>query len=182
MVDYRGYGKSEGKSTEQGLYADVNAGLQWLKERGLTSDRLIMYGFSLGSAPATEISANSNRFALKPSKLILEAPFASATVMAQDAAKIAYPGSYFTNLKINNAEEVRKVDIPFLWLHGLADDFLSISTHGEVVYKNYGGEDDNKTAIRVQRAGHSGIPSKLGFQIYKDSILGNFLINKKINF
>ena len=37
MIDYRGYGLSEGKPTEDGLYADVDAALQWLKLKGLTN-------------------------------------------------------------------------------------------------------------------------------------------------
>jgi pimeloyl-ACP methyl ester carboxylesterase len=182
MIDYRGYGKSEGKSTEEGLYADVDAALQWLKERGLTNDRLIMYGFSLGSAPATEITANPERFSMNPSKLILEAPFASSAVMVQDAAKMAFPSSFYTNIKIDNAEEIKKVNTPFLWIHGIEDDFLSMVTHGEVVYKNYGGPENKKVGIRVPEAGHGGVPSKLGFRFYKDSVVGNFLKNKKIPF
>src|SRR4051812_27094740 len=51
MIDYRGFGLSEGKPTEDGLYADVDAGMQWLKANGLTDNRLVMYGFSLGTAP-----------------------------------------------------------------------------------------------------------------------------------
>lgn len=57
MVDYRGYGLSEGKPTEEGLYADVDARLQWLKTSWLSNERLVMYGFSLGSAPATKSTA-----------------------------------------------------------------------------------------------------------------------------
>jgi predicted alpha/beta-fold hydrolase len=73
MVDYRGYGLSDGKPTEEGLYADVDAALQWLKTNGLTNSRLIMYGFSMGSAPATKLTAEPR--SMTPSKLMLEARF-----------------------------------------------------------------------------------------------------------
>lgn len=162
MVDYRGYGLSEGEPTEEGLYADVNAGLQWLKERGLSGERLIMYGFSLGSAPATELTANPE--VVSPAKLILEAPFASAEVMVQDAALLAMPATYFTNLEIDNAEEIKKVEVPFLWIHGVDDDFLSIKTHGEVVFKNYKGV--KAVPLRVESAGHDNVPAVLGFDNY----------------
>src|SRR5436190_21610320 len=39
MMDYRGYGLSEGKPTEEGMYADVDACMKWLTENGLTNER-----------------------------------------------------------------------------------------------------------------------------------------------
>ena len=50
MVDYRGYGLSEGEPSEDGLYADVDAALNWLKGNGLSDDKLVIYGYSMGSA------------------------------------------------------------------------------------------------------------------------------------
>lgn len=167
MIDYRGYGLSKGKPTEEGLVTDVSTALNWLKGKGLTSNRLMMYGFSLGSAPATRITANPG--VLTPSKLILEAPFASASVMAQDAGVLDLPGSFFTNLKINNAEEIKKVKQPLLWIHGKADTFLNIDTHGEVVFKNYSGSYSE--AHRIDGANHSDVPLKMGFQNYSEVVL-----------
>src|SRR4051812_36333861 len=120
MMDYRGYGLSKGKPTEDGMYEDVNACLEWLRLKGLKSERLIIYGFSLGSAPACELTANPRK--LVASKIILEAPFASAAVMIQDASRLNMPAEYFSDLKIDNAEEIKKVSIPFLWIHGLNDN------------------------------------------------------------
>jgi pimeloyl-ACP methyl ester carboxylesterase len=168
MVDYRGYGLSAGKASEAGLFADVNAALLYLKDRGLTSDRLIMYGFSLGSAPATEITAFPERYALEPSKLILEAPFASTAVMVQDGSLLSMPSSFFTNSKVNNADKIREVEQPFMWIHGTADSFLSIKTHGEVVYKNYGGSQAR--AVRVAGGEHGDVPKVMGFERYNQAI------------
>jgi len=172
MMDYRGYGLSEGKPSENGMYADVDACMLWLKERGLSSDRLVIYGFSLGSAPATELTANTRT--LKPSRIILEAPFASVAVMVQDASQLNMPAVYFTDLKIDNAEEIKKVTVPFLWLHGLSDSFLNYKTHGEVVYKNYGG--NQKSKAMVEGADHGEVPQKMGFDAYL-STLGRFMRN-----
>jgi pimeloyl-ACP methyl ester carboxylesterase len=171
MIDYRGYGMSEGKATEDGLYADVDAALKWLKEKGLSNDRLIMYGFSMGSAPATKLSAEN--YSMKPSKLILEAPFASAETMVQDGSGLAMPGTFFTTLKINNGEEIKSVTQPFCWIHGEADDFLNIETHGTVVYNNYKG--NYKEAHRIKDAGHSTIPTTMGFDNYLN-VIGNFIL------
>ncbi len=174
MLDYRGFGMSEGKSTEEGLYADVDAGLTWLKNHGLTNDRLVIYGFSLGSAPATELAAHPR--SMIPSKLILESPFASAAVMVQDGSILDIPPSYFTNLKIDNAEEIKRVNQPFLWFHGIDDTFLNIKTHGEVIFKNYHGTKG--IAVRVKGADHGEVPEKFGFVPYckqiEDFITGNY--------
>ncbi|HOM65762.1 MAG TPA: alpha/beta hydrolase [Ignavibacteriales bacterium] len=176
MIDYRGYGLSSGKPTENGLYEDVDAALLWLKNKGLTNERLIIYGFSMGTAPATELTAKPR--SLIPSKIILEAPFASAQVMVQDATKLAIPGKFVTNLKIDNAAEIKKVTQPFLWLHGTNDDFLSIKTHGEIVFKNY-PNPNTKYSIRVSGANHSNVPLIIGFNKYCE-IINNFINNKPI--
>ncbi|MFN7012896.1 MAG: alpha/beta hydrolase [Bacteroidia bacterium] len=172
MIDYRGYGMSEGKPTEEGLYQDVDAALNWLKQNGLNSDRLVIYGFSMGSAPATELSAKVR--SLKPSKLILEAPFASSAVMVQDAAVLNMPASYFTNLKIDNAEEIKYVKQPFMWIHGLNDSFLNVDTHGRVIYENYKGI--YAEAHLISDAEHGNIPIIWGFTNYCDA-LEKFIVN-----
>lgn len=170
MIDYRGYGLSEGKPTENGLYADVNAALKWLKNKGLTDDRLVMYGFSMGSAPATRLSVGG--YSMKPAKLLLEAPFASAEVMVQDASGLAMPGEFFTDLQIDNAEQIKNIQQPFFWIHGEDDNFLNIDTHGAVVYNNYNGT--YKEAHRITGAGHGSIPQTVGFQDYLQRV-GEFI-------
>ncbi|PBQ30493.1 hypothetical protein CNR22_01485 [Sphingobacteriaceae bacterium] len=170
MMDYRGFGLSSGKPAEDGMYADVDACMKWLKEKGLDDKRLIIYGFSLGSASACELSANTK--SLRPSKLILEAPFGSSAVMVQDASQLTMPADYFTDVKIDNAEEIKKVNQPFLWLHGTKDNFLNYKTHGEVVYKNYQGSYKEK--YLVDGADHGEVPAKMGFEIYLKTI-GNFV-------
>lgn len=170
MVDYRGYGKSEGESSEEGLYADVDAALKWLKSKGLSDDRLVIYGFSMGTAPATKLAAET--YSMKPSKLMLEAPFASAETMIQDASGLDLPGDFFTTLSINNAEEIKSVDQPFFWIHGEADDFLNINTHGQVVYDNY--EGTYSEAHRIPGADHRSIETTMGFHAYMDAV-GDFI-------
>lgn len=166
MIDYRGYGLSEGKPTEDGLYADVDAALQWLKINGLSNSRLMIYGFSMGTAPACELTSKPR--SMNPSKIILEAPFASADVMANDGSSLNMPGSFFTNLKIDNAEEIKTISQPFFWIHGTNDNFLNIKTHGEVVYKNYKGL--YQEAHRIDGADHGEIPVKMGFVNYLNTL------------
>jgi pimeloyl-ACP methyl ester carboxylesterase len=172
MLDYRGYGLSEGKPSESGLAVDVDAGLQWLKAKGLSGERLIMYGFSMGSIPATRLTAEPR--SLKPSRLILEAPIASAEAMVQDASALALPGSFFTDLKTDNAALIKGVKQPFMWIHGTEDDFLNVRTQGEVVYKNYGGSPGNKEPHLIPGAGHSNVPVYFTFPKYLQAV-GTFI-------
>lgn len=165
-IDYRGYGLSAGEPTEEGMYQDADAALKWLKDNGLTDDRLIIYGFSLGTAPATELTANPR--SMRPSKLMLEAPFASDEVMVQDGSGLSLPGSYFSSLEINNADEISKVNVPFFWIHGTDDAYLTIENHGEVVYKNYRGTYSE--AHRVEGGEHSTVPEAMGYDSYLDAV------------
>ena len=170
MFDYRGFGRSEGSPSEDGMYADAASAEQWLYDNGLRGGRLVIYGFSLGSAAACELTANPA--AIVPSALILEAPFASAATMVQDAAQIDLPASFVTNLRIDNAEKIKSVDQPFLWMHGDKDLFLNYRTHGQVVYDNYRGSFKEKHIIGG--ADHGEIPQKFGFSLYTNT-LHNFI-------
>lgn len=163
IMDYQGYGKSTGKPYEEGLYKDVDACMKWLKDQGLEDNRTVIYGFSMGSAPATELTSKPR--SLTPSKLILEAPFASAEMMVHDAAPLSFPGSFITNLEIDNAEEIKNVSQPFLWLHGEQDDFLSREFHGQTVFNNYSGNYSKK--VISPQAGHSNFPVILGIDTYR---------------
>lgn len=55
--DYRGFGKSTGSPSEQGLINDAEAVVEWARETaGITPDRIVLLGHSLGTAVATGIS------------------------------------------------------------------------------------------------------------------------------
>ena len=166
MIDYRGYGLSDGLPCEANLYEDSRAAAQWLLDQGLTSDRFLIYGFSLGGAPTLELTANGAPIA--PTKIMLESPFASAEVMVQDGSGLALPGSFFINLQIDNAEEVKKVTQPLYWLHGELDDFVAMETHGLVVYESHQG--DYKEAHRIPKANHSDVPKVMGYETYLESL------------
>lgn len=164
MYDYRGYGLSEGSPTEVGLYQDIRASFQWLLDNGSQPTRIISYGFSLGSAPATDLMAfgHNNKY---PCKLILESPFASADFITQESTIIDVSSSFITTLEFDNVEKIKLVQQPFMWMHGFADDYVAI-TNGEAIVKNYTGADS--TYIRVVGANHGkdGVPQTMGYNNY----------------
>ncbi|MEN9972379.1 MAG: hypothetical protein RIS20_726 [Bacteroidota bacterium] len=167
MFDYPGFGLSEGTATENNMYASTSSAISWLKNRGLTNDRFVMFGFSLGSAPVCEVAGHASDYPLQPAKIILEAPFASAEIMIQDAALLSMPGSFLVDLKIDNATEIKKVNVPLLWIHGMADSFLSMSSHGQLVYDNKPGA---KECVLVPGGEHETTPFVMGYQAYIDRL------------
>ena len=69
IIAWRGFSGNKGKPSEEGLYIDGASTINWLKEKGLKEEDIIIYGESLGTGIATEITQNKN-FA----GLILETP------------------------------------------------------------------------------------------------------------
>lgn len=165
VFDYKGFGKSEGQPTEDGLIDDTNAVLQYLKNLGLTDERTIIYGFSLGSIPAVAISAEPSSI-LHPSKLILEAPIGSIDAMSSDGSGLSMPSSFFTYNNTDNIEKIKEVEQPFLLIHGVHDDFLSFSSHGEPIYIKYEGKF--RDSIQVWNGNHGDIPYVYGIEKYVD--------------
>ena len=55
-------------------------------------------------------------------KLILESPFASTDLLAQESTLIEVSASYITELEFDNSEKIKQVSQPFMWLHGTEDD------------------------------------------------------------
>ena len=82
LISWRGYSGNSGKPTEQGLYSDAEAAIQWLKNQNILPKDIIIYGESLGTAVALEMAS---KYQFKG--IILEAPFTSMI----DAAKHHYP-------------------------------------------------------------------------------------------
>ena len=166
MMDYRGYGLSTGKSTEASLYRDVEVCLDWLNKKGVSSQQVVMYGFSLGTIPAIDLSAFYG--IATPNKLILESPLASAENLTEESLLIDVSPSFFSSLKFDNVEKIKSVDQPFMWIHGIEDDYLAIS-NGEAIYDRYGGI--YKEAHRISGANHGDVPFIMGFENYMEKVL-----------
>lgn len=166
MMDYRGYGLSTGKSTEESLYQDVRACLTWLDSKRVLSSNVVMYGFSLGTIPAIDLSAFYN--IAKPNKLILEAPMASVENLTEEALLIDVSSTFFTSLKFDNVEKIKSVSQPLMWIHGIDDDYLSIS-NGEAIFERHSGI--YKEPHRILGGNHGDIPLIMGFQNYSNKIL-----------
>ncbi len=114
MIDYRGYGKSEGKPGEKAFYEDGQKAYDWIRQK-VSSDNIILYGRSIGSGVACHIAVNN------PAKmLILETPFNNI----QDVVHTKYPFLYLgipLRHQFPNDENLKKVDYPVHIFHGTKD-------------------------------------------------------------
>lgn len=155
VYDYQGYGMSEGEPTEEGIYSDATAAYWFVQSQGFSESQIIVYGFSLGGAPATHLAANM----LTPHRLILEAAFASASSLTQSGTLLELPSTFVIKGEYNNAEKIRRVTAPVLILHGVEDKFIDMEKNGKVLYQN---ANEPKKFIAVQGADHSQIPAKMG--------------------
>jgi hypothetical protein len=116
ILDYRGYGKSKGRPTEQGLYLDSDAAYQHLLGLGYRAEQIIVHGESLGTAGAIDL-ASHRPFAA----LILEAPFTSASDVAGTVIPILGPllvHSY------NSVPKIGRITAPKLLIQGDHDEVI----------------------------------------------------------
>lgn len=166
MMDYRGYGMSEGTSSEHGLYNDADAVIDWLKLKGADAQKTIFYGYSLGAIPSIDRIAYRSDF--QPAKLIIESPLASVEYLVHSSTVIQVDPDFVTNLNFENAEKIKDVDEPLLWIHGVEDTYIAIE-NGEIIFNNHGGTV--KQAERVDGSDHAEIPVVMGIAEYLDLVL-----------
>ncbi|MBN1102498.1 MAG: alpha/beta hydrolase [Deltaproteobacteria bacterium] len=146
IFDYRGYGKSEGRPSEKGIYADGLAAYDYLLHReGISADEIVPFGRSLGGAVAVEVALGR-----RVKALVLESAFTSMRDMAK-TMPLFLPISPFVPDHYNNLEKVSRVKVPLLVIHGDADELIPFSM-GERLYAAAGAP---KFFYPIRGAGHN---------------------------
>src|ERR1035437_1336658 len=79
VFDYRGYGRSQGRPSEEGTYRDAQAAYQWLRQKGFAGVNIIAFGESLGGGVAAELAARET-----VGGLVLQSTFTSIPDMGAD--------------------------------------------------------------------------------------------------
>jgi fermentation-respiration switch protein FrsA (DUF1100 family) len=122
IIDYRGYGKSEGTPSERGLGIDALSMYFYLTEkRGVAPERLFFYGESLGAAVAVDLATQ-----IRAAGLIIEAPFTSNA----DRARKKWPGIPWELLLRDNYDslaKISKINMPLLVIHSVDDEVIPFS-------------------------------------------------------
>ena len=119
ILDYRGYGLSEGSPSEQGLYEDAQAAYAHLLSRDdVDPERIAIFGRSLGGAVAVDLASRVPCW-----RLILESTFTSASDMAGHILPILPLGRLVTE-RFDSASKIDKVRAPLLQFHGTQDEII----------------------------------------------------------
>jgi fermentation-respiration switch protein FrsA (DUF1100 family) len=117
-LSWRGYGGSTGQPSEHGLLVDANAAYDWLMGKGVSPDKLVVVGESLGTGPAVQLAA-----AHPVAALALEAPY---TTMV-DVARYHYgwlPVQLLLLDRFDSLDTIAKVHAPLIIIHGDADPII----------------------------------------------------------
>lgn len=116
IFDYRGYGQSSGKPSEEGLYQDARDALAYLHSRDdVNPDRIVYYGRSLGGAVASHLATEE-----APYRLILESSFTSTPDMARVQFPLLPLGPLLYT-RYSSREHLASVHAPVLIIHGDRD-------------------------------------------------------------
>jgi uncharacterized protein len=130
LFDYRGYGKSQSvRPTEQGLYQDALGAYDYVTRiRQVRSERLVVFGRSLGAAVAAEVAAQRPAAAL-----ILESPFPSVEAVARHYYG-GLPVHWLLGAKYRLIDRLPHLSLPKLVIHGDRDRVIPIQL-GEQVFQ-----------------------------------------------
>jgi len=127
IIDYRGYGASSGKPSEEGTYQDALAAWNWLtQEKRLAPERIVLFGESLGGSIAAWLAARQ-----PPAGLVIYASFTSVPEMAQ-ALYPMFPASRLVRYRYDTRAALGSVTCPLLILHSTEDEIIPFS-HGQAL-------------------------------------------------
>ncbi|MEM7737466.1 MAG: alpha/beta fold hydrolase [Deinococcota bacterium] len=158
MLEYRGYGESEGSPSEQGLYQDAQAAYDALIARDVQPEQIILYGFSLGTGVATYLASQ-----VPVAGMILEAPYTSLP----DAARAAYGPLLPTFLMRNRFESLARIEdinVPLLVMHASNDRVIPFE-QGQTLFA---AANDPKTFVTLE-GGHNTLVSDLPNEAIKQA-------------
>ena len=128
LLDYRGYGRSQGEPSEEGTYLDALAAWKYLiTERAIAPSRIVVIGRSLGGGVATWLVGQQ-----RVGGLVLEATFTSiADIVAES---LPLPGiRNFVRIGYPNLARISHLSVPLLVVHGRADEIVPFA-HGRALF------------------------------------------------
>jgi uncharacterized protein len=120
LVDWRGYGRSEGKPSEAGLYRDGLAIYDAARDCGFSPDRIVLLGESLGCAVALEVA-----LARPCASVALETPFLSVPALARRHYPFV-PG-FLVRSKFDSESRIARVRVPKLIVASERDEIVPLS-------------------------------------------------------
>ena len=159
VLDYRGYGGSEGSPTEEGLYLDGEEALKWLGKNGV--QRLVYFGESLGCGVAVEMAVRR-----PPLALILQSGFSSAVAVARKAYPFLPVGLLMKD-RFDSKSKMAKIFCPVLSIHGGRDSIIPPAL-GRALFE---AAREPRSWYLIPDANHNDLPW-IGGKAYLEEIQG----------
>lgn len=154
IIDYRGYGASTGSPSEEGLLLDARAAWEDLTgELGVPPERIVLYGESIGSAPALGLASRLAGSGREPAGLVLEGAFTSALDMARRAFPFL-PLRLILRLRMDNRAAIRSLRRPILFIHGTRDEIVPLAM-GRELHRE--AADPRSRMVEVPGAMHNSV-------------------------
>ncbi len=147
MMDYRGFGKSRGKRTQEKLFSDAQFLYQWLRKH-YAEDKIVVYGRSFGSGIAARVASWNN-----PRLLILDSPYFSFLYNARRYASFL-PLKWILTYDIRTDQYLKTISCPVHIIHGNKDRLISFNQS----VKLQALHPDKITLHPVAGARHNNLP------------------------
>ncbi len=129
IFDYRGYGASEGRPSEKGIYRDARAAWRYLtEERAIPDTRIILFGRSLGGAVAAYLGAE-----YAPMGVVLESTFTSIPDMAAELYPWL-PARWLSRYHYDTLERMTSMHSPVMIVHSRHDEIIPFK-HGRLLFE-----------------------------------------------
>jgi fermentation-respiration switch protein FrsA (DUF1100 family) len=150
LFDYRGYGRSSGSPSEQGLYEDARTARAWLANRaGIALNDVVLAGHSLGGAVMVDLAANAK---VIPRGLILESVFTS---LPETAANHLPTSELLMQMQFDSLSKIPNYRGPLLQTHGDSDDVIPFFL-GRKLFK---AANEPKQFVPIHGGGHNDPPA-----------------------
>ncbi len=152
VYDYRGYGRSSGLPSVDGVIDDACAAYDYLvNERNINPENIIFYGESIGAAITCQLSTKR-----KPKGMILQSGFSCITKISRHHIPFmhVYPAALFPQPLLDSVSVLKQEHPPLLIVHGHKDIVVPMS-HARELYASAIGR---KLLADFPEAGHSDIP------------------------
>jgi len=167
IIDYQGYGKSEGTPGEQAMYDDGRAAFDYLATaRKFPKKDIVVFGRSLGGAVAARVAAEK-----QPGAVVLESTFASLP----DVASYYFPFMskiVLTRYRFNSVKQVKNIHKPLLVLHSRQDDVIPFQSG----VKLYNAANNPRLFVEIVGDHNNGFMQS---QPAYEDVLGSFLLSTK---
>ena len=173
VMDYRGYGKSQGDfPSESQVYEDAQLAWDYLvKQRGVNPNQIYIYGHSLGGAIAIDLAVRHPEAA----GLIVEGSFTSTRAMVnfQKGLFWMFPIDLLLTQRFDSLSKVDRLQMPVLFIHGTADNVVPV----EMSKKLFDAAPEPKQLYIVPDGGHNNL-AQIGGAEYLQ-IVSHFLGSSK---